>query len=644
MKLIKFVPFIVALMLLGNVSMSQASIGDTSTVFSHWNYTVVTDPGAGSHPYPSWAVFADTSVKYRKVILHINYKCPPGMACGEWDYLDYVYLRRVGGVNAPSKDIEIARFITPYGNGMTSAWHSEFHMDITDYALFLHDSVEVEYRHDGYETTAKGWLVNMYFEFIEGTPVMEPIKFTQLWNGSMPFGYSGNPIENYLQPDTIVATGNTKTMRMRILQSGHGSDNNGCSEFCSKTRTLYLNGNILGQRSIWRTNCGLTPIYPQGGTWIYSRGNWCPGSWVFPDFYEATVNGGSSNIFDMNMQSYTSTNPSARYAVNAQLIEYGPSTHVNDASIEEVYSPNSMFEYSRMNPICDNAKINIRNNGSAAITSATIKYGIEGMPQSTYNWVGNLAKNKAVDVVLGDVLPTYPSYQTFKAYIATVNGVADEYNYDDTAKTMVNIPPMYDSVMIFVFKTNNQPTQNNYTLKNTAGTTLYSRTTGLTANTTYRDTFRLAPGCYRFTFNDTGNDGLSWWANTAGGSGTAKFSKLTSPNFKVFNPDFGSQIFQAFTVGSNPLSIQKNAAKEVSLDIFPNPTLGPLNMEIQLPIAEDFKLEVYNGMGQKILEKNYVKSDYQMLEFDFSKFESGMYYAKITSNHYTATKEIVVSK
>ncbi len=641
MKHVTFNSIFSALLLLFFSQKMSASNGDTTTIFSHWNYTVVTNQSTGNHLYPSWAVFPNQNVKYRKVILHINYKCPPGKACGAWDYLDYVYVRRVGGMAAPDKNMEIARYITPYGNSFNSTWRTEFHMDITDYAMFLHDSVEVEYQHGGYEGTNVGWLVNMYFEFIEGTPVMEPIKFTQLWKGSLPFGDPNNPIENYLKADTIITAAGAATQRLRILQSGHGADNTNCAEFCSKTRTLYLNGNILGQRSIWRTTCGLNPIYPQAGTWIYNRANWCPGAWVVPDFYETTVNAGSSNIYDMNMQSYTSSSPSANYVVNAQLIEYGPSSHVNDASIEEVYSPNPMFEYSRMNPVCDNAKINLRNNGSAAITSATIKYGIEGLPTSTYNWVGNLAKNKSADITLGNMITPYPSFRTFKVYIASVNGVADEYNFDDTAKTFISIPPVYDSVLVFVFKTNTTPTQNNYTLKNTAGTTLYSRTTGLVANTTYRDTFRLAPGgCYRFTFNDAGGDGLSGSA----GTGTAKFSSLTVPNLKIFDPNFGSQIFLAFSVGTNPLSVEKNKIENFSVDVFPNPTSGPLNMEVQLPIVENFKLEVFNSMGQRMISQEYKKSDYEMLEFDFSKFEAGMYYAKITSAHYSETKEFVLTK
>ncbi len=631
---------------LGSTISAKASTGDTIHVTTHNQQIVVTNPSAGFNPYKAWGVFPSNNLDVRKIVLHINYKCPPGMACGEWDYIDWVFIRRLGGVAAPSKDMEIARFITPYGNSFTSTWHSEFHLDLTDYAGFLRDSVEIEYQHTGYETNVgKGWSVTVDFEIIEGTPIMPLTKFTQLWDGSFDYGNAANPIDNYLQPDTIVTDSSTKTMRMRVLQSGHGSDGAGCAEFCSKTRSIYNNGVLIGQRAIWRTNCGLNPVYPQAGTWIYSRGNWCPGAWVVPDFYEVPVIGGSSNILDVNMQTYTSSSPSARYAFNAQLIEYGQHSNALDASIEEIYSPNDMFEYSRMNPVCDNAKINIRNNGSTPINSATIKYGIEGQPESTHNWVGTLVSNKSVDITLGDVIAPVAGNQKFKAYISTINGATDQYNYDDTARSSALIPPAYDSVFVFVFKTNNQPSQNSYNLKNHAGTTLYARNVGsLVANTTYRDTFRLAPGgCYRFTFTDSGNDGLSWWANTAGGTGSARFAKLNNAAIKVFNPDFGSQIFQSFTVSLAPNAVSE-VGNEFKLDVFPNPSSGPVNFEVSLPQAEDVTIDIYSSVGQLLVSEQYKKISHQFIDLDLSNLSAGIYYAKIYSNNYSATKEIVISR
>ncbi len=645
MKLNRYL-FIVSICLLSTYSsMLLAANGDTTTVTTHNQVIMVTNPSTGNNPYLAWGVFPSASTQYRKVILHLDYKCPPGMACGEWDYIDWVYLKRVGGVASPSKNMEFARYITPYGNSFSSTWHAELHLDVTDYSSFLHDSVEIEYNHTGYETNVgKGWLVSVYFELIEGTPVMSQTSFTQLWNGSFAYGNAADPIDNHLQPDTLIADNAATNMRIRILQSGHGNDNTGCSEFCSKTRTVLVNSNIVGQRTIWRTDCGVNPIYPQAGTWIYSRGNWCPGSWVFPDMYDVPVVGNSQYIVDMNMPIYTSASPSANYAVNAQVFQYGPPSNSNDASIEEVLSPTNLFEYSRMNPVCDNPKVKIRNNGSNTLTSATIKYGIVGQPESTYNWTGSLATSKSTDVTLANLVAPTVGNQEFKVYLADVNGVSDNYNFDDTARTNVIIAPVYDSAFVCNFKTNNQPAQNSYTLKNSAGVTLYSRTAGsLTANTAYRDTFFLPPGCYRFTFNDSGNDGLNWWANPSGGSGFCRFVKVNNAIIKTFNSDFGSQIFQSFTVSNSFTGIAQQA-QSFSADVFPNPTLGPVSIELSLPKPQDLTMEVYNSLGQMVITKRLENAQHEVVDLDFSTYENGVYFAKIYSNDYFVMKEIVVGK
>jgi len=69
------------------------------------------------------------------------------------------------------------------------------------------------------------------------------------------------------------------------------------------------------------------------------------------------------------------------------------------------------------------------------------------------------------------------------------------------------------------------------------------------ANTMYADTFNLSPGCYRLIVNDSDCDGLSWWANSDG-AGFARLYKGDGSNTQLvnFEPDFGCQIAQSFTI------------------------------------------------------------------------------------------------
>lgn len=625
---------------------SVASYGDTTHVITHNQVLMVTNPSTGWNPYPAWGTFLNNTIKYRKVILNLSYRCPTGQSCGEWDYIDWIYLRKVGGVDSASKDMEIARFITPYGNSFNQSWHAEWHIDITDYQMFLHDSVEIEYIHTGYETNVgRGWVVTLDFTLIEGEPVMEPVNITQLWNGSFPYGNASNPIENYLTPITFTTDANTDIMRMRILQTGHGADNTNCAEFCAKARYTYLDSALVNTRSIWKT-CGTNPLYPQAGTWIYNRANWCPGAVVFPDIYDFNVTGGSSHTLDINMQVYTATNPSANYAIGSQLIEYKNPVHVNDASIEEVYTPNNIFEYSRINAVCDNLKVQLRNNGTAQLTSATIKYGITGLTEYTYNWSGNINPNRTTDVVLNNyILPTLTNSQ-FRIYLQSVNGAADEYAYDDTVYSTALIPLVFDTPFVFLYKTNNLPGQTYFKFFDHNNNIIHQVLPGaLLANTIYRDTLYFPAGCYRFTLYDTGGDGLNFWANPSQGTGYARFLNMSGQIIKSFNADFGSEVSHNFLVDpSNIVSVNDLVQFTPSVSVYPNPTQGNIVFEIIVPQKQDVTISIYNSMGQLALSQSYKNFNSEIIEMNISNFENGIYFAKIVSDEMNVVKKILLNK
>ncbi|HXD92763.1 MAG TPA: peptide-N-glycosidase F-related protein, partial [Bacteroidia bacterium] len=402
-----------------------AQIGDTVHVKPLNQVTVVTNPGTGSNGYKGWGVFPDTSNHVRKIIVTLNYKCAPGMNCGAWDYIDNLYLRRLGGVNHPSQNTEIIRFITPYGGGFNhTTWGFSWHMDVTDYAMFLHDSVEVEYVHGGYEGTNVGWQVTVDFAVVNGDQIANPISFNQLWNGSFNYGDTAHPIQNYLTPDTVMINPATVITKIRTIHTGHGEDTNNCSEFCPATRTVKIDGNVVSTRNRWRT-CGDNALYPQAGSWIYDRANWCPGSIVHPDFVlSTTLTPGNKHTFEFIMPPYiggvaSNGNGYAYEAIDAQLFQYKGINKSIDASIEEVYQPSNMPEYSRINPACDNPRILVRNNGSTAISSLGIKYGLKGGVFQTYTWNGALNFADTATVLLPNL--SFPSTTTttavFQAYI-----------------------------------------------------------------------------------------------------------------------------------------------------------------------------------------------------------------------------------
>ena len=91
------------------------------------------------------------------------------MRCADWDYLDFISIKRVGGQNGKVMDYEIARILTPYGGAFAKDWKFDWEIDVTDFSSLLRDSVEVEYYHSGYEPNHdRGWSVTLDFEIIKG--------------------------------------------------------------------------------------------------------------------------------------------------------------------------------------------------------------------------------------------------------------------------------------------------------------------------------------------------------------------------------------------------------------------------------------------------------------------------------------------
>ena len=65
---------------------------------------------------------------------------------------------------------------------------------------------------------------------------------------------------------------------LKMTTTGHGFDNNAsAAEFKPIDYFVKVDGTLLIHNTIGIQDCGENPIYPQGGTWIYDRANWCPG-------------------------------------------------------------------------------------------------------------------------------------------------------------------------------------------------------------------------------------------------------------------------------------------------------------------------------------------------------------------------------
>lgn len=648
-----------------NIS-SYAAPGDTTTVLVH-NAVDMTWNGN----YDQQGVFPDGNTTYRKVVMTYTLGCASG-GCSDWDYTTQIWFRRPTGsfdstvtnldtistnplvvdttwnVYEVIENMELGRVITPYGtymdngtNGFNNSWSHRYAFDVTDYVHLLKDTCDLRAHYSGWSS---GFSVTLRFDFIEGTPPRDVLSIHNLYKGSKGYATFNDFEATYFTPKTVAAPATATGARIFSTITGHGFDNNvNCAEFCPRQYTVNTNSAVLGNAMIWKDDCGDNPIYPQGGTWIYNRAGWCPGSkGDIHEFEWSTFNAGASNTIDFDMQSYTwSGNQAPSYTVDAHVVFYGNNNFTNDVSLEDIIAPSKHEEHLRKNPFCGNPIVKVKNLGSAPITNLVIEYGLNGAGTCSYTWTGNLPFLEEAEIEL----PTLQwqgantSDPTFTATVISVNGVADEFPQDNSLQTTYEVPDIHTlPFLLLSVRTNNYANETSYSLKDKDGNVILERIQGsMAANTVYTDSIFLSDGCYNLTVNDGGGDGLGWWANTAQGSGHVR---ILSPVFtfitlKDFGIDFGNSINYNF-VWTSTDSIQSACSiitgqeviptlTDLMHQLYPNPNTGVCTVEIGSPEAQDYTCRVYNMMGNLVHQQQVKNTAHTTLELNLEDQPSGVY-------------------
>ena len=611
-------------------SFAWAVQGDTLEIISHDAITVVTNPSKGANTYTEWALFPDKEVPIRKIVMKIKFACPDDMRCADWDYLDHITIKRTGGIAGELQDFEIGRMLTPYGGAFGEDWEFDWQVDVTDFSLLLRDSVELEYKHTGYEpNNDRGWKVTVAFDLIRGQPSMEPISITKIYDGSFAYGDKEKPIEKALIPVQFTSEKEAAMGRLRILQTGHGMDRpDGCGEFCNKYRDFILDEKLVASRQIWK-QCGNNPLYPQAGTWIFDRANWCPGDLIQPDLYDFPI-AKPQHTVQLKMEDYSSPKPSANELIAAYLIQYKAYRKKNDVTIEDVIIPSNKAIYSRLNPAAFGPTIVIKNNGAEPLTQLSINHGQKGQENNKYFWKGMLMPGEMDTVKMPGLIPQKGTL-TYQFELKKPNGRKDASRQDNFIYASYSQTPVHDSTLIFHLETNKKPEDNAYKLIDAEGNILYQREVGtLVADTIYKDTLQLSKGAYQLLLKDVSGDGLEFWYKTKAGRGKSILLNAQGEIVKSFNSDFGSSITYNFTVGDTPDPIMEN---EISLGVFPTRTKDFTYFDFLSNNPEEVLIKLIRDPGGEVVEEHLYRDFKEgRLTFDLSRYPKSRYFFRVFVN------------
>jgi len=657
MKYTKFT-LIFAILFLFSLS-SFASPGDTTII--------VTSPvlNADNSTNYDTLIVLPTTKTYRKIFLVYtlnSHLCTAGSTyCHQWDYIGNVVLKSPHG-----DTVELDRIITPFATAGWSrfpnppAWSEDYVFDVTDFAYLLQDSITIN---SALGVGSPGYGIQTKFIFIEGTPDRNTIDIKRLYAHGGQYGNAANPIDNNFPVLNETAPAGTVSTAFRFIVTGHGYDANQCCEFASHYYDLNLNGSPILQQYIWRDDCGLNELYPQGGTWLYERANWCPGSTVNP-YYDSLpgISAGVNYNINVTFETYTVSGSYGNYDASASAIYYGGINKSIDASIEDIISPSTNPQHFRENPSNNLPTIHIHNSGRTTIDSINFQYGVVDSAMQNFTWTGTLtaladttislpASTSLTNMSASSQSGTFP----FIVTITGVNGSPDVDQTNDTMRSQFIIAPNWPDTITIKMLTSNlaadgmnlnaNPADASWYITNLNGDTVFSRT-NTDYSTLYIDTIVLpAIGFYKFSINTSGFcSGLHWWAYDQGLTGYAPgYLLIKNPvganirmhgytyatNFSSAglknegeHDDFGCGYSQYFYVSDALPSSVHNLANPSSVSIYPNPANDEIYLDFDNIDTRNSIISVINILGQTVYTTQ-INSD--NIKINSSTFPPGVY-------------------
>lgn len=668
------------LLLIGFLASYALSVSaDTLFVSSHERVNMV-----WHESYDRTAYFPTKGKEYRRVLMYYTLSCAT-TGCSDWDYDVLTYIMHEPGEKDSSvssldtvstnplvvdttwnvfnkvEPYELGRYITPYGSymnyrngayrtaGFDSSWKHTFVYDVTDYAKYLVDSVRIRTKYNGWSS---GFGATIRFAFIEGTPQREVLGLENIYTKGGSYQNSTQFETNVVPPVKVAIPQGATQAQLKVIVSGHGANSGtGCAEFCDRDYYVKVNGQQKFVHRMWRDDCGTVAVSPQGGTWIFSRGNWCPGDIVREQRFEITdyLEGDSIEI-DLDIEPYAlSGNGGASHSITTQLFFYGDDQHSFDVEMQEIIAPNNFADHSRWNPTCGNPIVVIKNNSHNTLNSARINYGPEGGLENSYFWEGSLGfeEKDTINLPAPRWTATDVNQTSFYAEIETPNySYQDDVPDNDRRIVDFDMVPRWEPFRILM-RTNGQPQENRLSITNEKGEEVYVEE-NLAANTLITKDLSLPNGCYELLLTDAGGDGLDFWYYRQTGqnsrtNGYLRVFKQSGGIYANFGGDFGGEVRYSFVVGQMSIP-EAELIPNLELAVFPNPSDG--QVFVALPEVDDEVIvSVMDNLGRTILALDNIPSDRSYwLPIDLSGLENGIYYIKALVGEQELTEKIILAQ
>jgi hypothetical protein len=209
----------------------------------------------------------------------------------------------------------------------------------------------------------------------------------------------------------------------------------------------------------------------------------------------------------------------------------------------------------------------------------------------------------------------------FHAQIVQVNQQIDQYAFNNHAMSSFNSPIVLPGKFTLEIRSNNVPSDNVVKIIDENEQVIDERSLDK-ANTVFNFDYQLV-GCYKLVIEDRGGDGLSWWANTAQGTGYAKIKNANGTAIRTLQSDFGNSIELAFTTDW-VLNVEDNQYTQF-FSLYPNPATASFTVEGKQ--IEGAQLALINMLGQTVFDVAALSSNKNV--FTTNDLDAGIYIVKL---------------
>ena len=301
-----------------------------------------------------------------------------------------------------------------------------------------------------------------------------------------------------------------------------------------------------------------------------------------------------------------------------------------------------VLQYLSATATCGDLEVEVKlqNLGLNTLTAADFEVTDEGgNVVLTYEWSGSLETYESEDVNLGVASLTESGEITITA---SSNGTPGVSLTQDIGFALEST-----NIITVEILTDNWPEETSWDIRDENGSVVANggpyngeATTTITEEVTVDDL-----GCYTFTIYDAFGDGLHG-AQWGGDNGEYT---VTSSDGTVLASGGGATDWDSeaapMDVSVDALSIEDVIMVE-NFNLFPVPTTGTLNVQLDLVTSNRVTLDVYDMVGKKVYSEEFgmLPAGFNRTELDFGYLNSGVYLLNLNIGDENIVKRFTVSK